>query len=736
MNISGTIKNIIFKNLETGYTVVEIESLGKNLICTGKFPVVGVGEDLSLEGEYKLNPRYGEQFDATKVEIKKPTSAVAIQRYLGSGLISGVGEATSRNIVEMFGEKTLEIIDTNPLELEKVRGISKRKAMEIGAAYKDIKKMQEAVIFLQSYDITIGLSVKIYEQYKHRTIEVLQTNPYKLIEDIDGVGFKTADKIASKLGISATSEFRIRAGIIYVLSELAENQGSTVVLLRDLVAGTCGILGFGEDMLSEVEGQVVILILEGFIKKIDYNGEEAICTTKNYIMEKQIASKLLMLIESAPKYDLDVQQLLSEYQTVNNITLHSEQKKAIECSVNNGMSVITGGPGTGKTTIIKGLLYIFNSLHKKTMLLAPTGRASKRLEEQTGESASTIHRALEMGYAKGRLAFNRNEHNPLDVDVIIIDEVSMIDVFVMHSLVKAISAGTKLIFVGDKDQLPSVGAGNVLADILASDVVPFVMLNQIFRQSENSQIIVNAHKINNSEMPDLSIKSDDFFYSSKYEPAVVIEEIVEMVASRIPKYKNISPTDIQVIAPMKSGLAGVDNINTRLQNKLNPDVGKPQLEVGKRIFRVGDKVMQTSNNYELEWVKTEGLITSFGQGVFNGDIGYIDEINTVSSTMYITFEDGRRAGYSLVEIEDLSLAYAITIHKSQGSEFPVVIIPILAGNPKLYNKNLLYTAVTRAKKMVVLIGKSGNIYYMINNKYSTDRKTMLKTFLQNNLLSF
>lgn len=736
MKISGTVKSIIFKNLENSYAVIELETSGKSTICTGKFPVVGIGEVLELDGEYKINTRYGEQFDAKTINIKKPTSTEAIQKYLGSGLISGVGEATSRNIVNMFGEKTLEIIDTNPLELEKVRGISKRKAIEIGNAYKDIKKMQEAVIFLQAYDITIGLSVKIYEQYKHKTIEILQSNPYKLIEDIDGIGFKTADKIAAKLGISATSAFRIRAGIIYILSELAENQGSTVVLLKDLLAGTCGILEYGEDMLSEVETHVTNLIIEGLIKKVEFNNEEAVCTTRNYTMEKQTANKLLMLIESAPQYQLNINSLIESYQKVNNITLHKSQIKAIECGVNNGISVITGGPGTGKTTIIKGLLYVFNSLNKQTMLMAPTGRASKRLEEQTGNPASTIHRALEMGYAKGKLGFNKNEHNTLDADVIIIDEVSMLDTFLTYSLLKATKLGTKIIFVGDKDQLPSVGAGNVLADILASDVVPFVMLSQIFRQGEDSQIIVNAHKINNGEMPNLTEKSSDFFYSAKFEPAVVLEEIVDMVAARIPNYKNISWKDVQVIAPMKSGLAGVDNINLKLQDKLNPKQSKPQLEVGKRVFRLGDKVMQTSNNYELEWVKTEGEMVTYGQGVFNGDIGYIDEINTVASTMYVTFDDGRRAGYSLVELEDLSLAYAITIHKSQGSEFPVVIIPILAGNPKLYNKNLLYTAVTRAKQMVVLIGKSGNIYYMINNKYSAERKTLLKDFLQNGVMSF
>ena len=734
MKIFGAVKSIIYRNNDNGYSVVEIDYLGKSVICTGKFPIIGESEILELEGEYKLNTRYGEQFETTFVNIKKPTSKEAIQKYLASGLISGVGEATSRNIVNMFGEKTLEIIDKEPLSLEQVKGISKRKALEIGAAYKDIKKMQEAVIFLQAYDVTIGLAVKIYEVYKNKTIEVLQKNPYKLIEDIDGVGFKTADKIAAKLGIDSTSEFRIRAGIIYVMSELAENQGSTVVILKDLLSGTCGVLGFNEEMIGEVESQVTNLFIEGYLKKVDYNGEEAVCTSKNYNMEKQIATKLTMLIESAPNYNLDVKNLIEEYEKLNNIKLHEVQKKAVECGINNGVSIITGGPGTGKTTIVKCLIYIFESLNKKTMLLAPTGRASKRLEEQTERPSSTIHRALEMGNVKGRLAFNKNEHNPLETDVIIIDEVSMLDAFVTYSLFKAIQLGTKVIFVGDKDQLPSVGAGNILADMLASDMINYVCLTQIFRQGENSQIVVNAHKINNGEMPNLSQKSEDFFYSNKFEPFEVCKDIVNMVAERIPAYKNISSKDIQVIAPMKSGVAGVDNLNLELQNKLNPkSPEKVELTVGKKTFRVGDKVMQTANNYDQEWIKVENGVTVFGQGVFNGDMGYIDEINTISSTMYITFDDGRRAGYSLVEIDDLSLAYAITIHKSQGSEFPVVIIPILAGNPKLYNKNLLYTAVTRAKKMVVLIGKSGNIFYMINNKYSVIRRTLLKQFLQNNL---
>lgn len=730
MKISGTVKQVIYKNADNGYTVLELDSSGRGVVCTGKFPIVGTGEELELEGEYKNNPRYGQQFVASHIDIKKPTEAAAIQKYLASGLISGVGEATSRNIVNTFGEKTLEVIDCNPLELAKIRGISKRKALEIGAAYKDIKKMQDAVIFLQNYDISVSLSVKIYEAYKNKTIDIMQANPYKLIEDIDGVGFKTADRIAGKLGIEPTSEYRIRAGVLYVMSILAEQQGSTVVMLADLVGGACGVLGFGEDMLGDVEGQVTNLILEGLLKKVNYQDGEAVVTTKNYTMEKSIATKLQMLIATSEQTGTNVDGLIDHYTQVAGINLHHSQRQAIKTSAANGVSIITGGPGTGKTTIIKGLLYIFSGLGKKTMLMAPTGRAAKRLEEQTGESAATCHRALEMRYEKGRLGFARNDRNPLTCDVVIIDEVSMLDVFLTYSLLRAIPLGTKVIFVGDKDQLPSVGSGNVLADMLASEVIPITYLTQIFRQGEGSKIIENSHKINDGQMPDLAAKSNDFFYCSKYEPAAVLTEIVDMVTTRIPNFKGVSPRDIQVIAPMKSGIAGVENINLSLQNALNPAAaGKPELMVGKKLFRLGDKVMQTSNNYEQEWVKEDGGVLTHGQGVFNGDIGYIDEINAVASTMYVTFDDGRRAGYSLVEIDDLTLAYAITIHKSQGSEFKVVIIPILAGNPVLYNKNLLYTAVTRARDMVVLIGKSGNIFYMIKNVYSVQRKTLLGQFL-------
>lgn len=732
MKISGTIKQVIFKNSDNGYTVLELLCEGRSIICTGKFPVVGESEELELEGEYKLNNRYGQQFCATNIKIKPPTSAQAIEKYLASGLISGVGAATSRNIVNMFGENTLAVIDANPLELEKVRGISKRKALEIGAAYKDIKKMQDAVIFLQNYDISISLSVKIYETYKLKTIEVMQSNPYKLIEDIDGVGFKTADRIAEKLGIEPTSSFRIRAGIVYVLSQLAERQGSTVVMLADLISGACGVLGYGEDMLGEVEAVVTDLILQGVLKKVNYQDGEAICTLKNYNMEKQLATKLNMLISSAEGSNINVDELIDHYTQVSGINLHPGQRKAIGTSATSGVSIITGGPGTGKTTIIKGLLYIFDSLGKKTMLLAPTGRAAKRLEEQTGQAASTCHRALEMGYINGKLGFNRNEHNPLNADVVIIDEVSMLDVFLTYSLARAISLGTKIIFVGDKDQLPSVGAGNVLADLIASDIIPCTYLTQIFRQGEGSKIIENSHLINSGQMPDLGAKSNDFFYSSKYQPQEVLQEIVQLVCTRIPNYAGLKPTEVQVIAPTKVGLAGVENINLSLQQVLNPaSESKPELTVNKKTFRLGDKVMQTANNYDLEWLKEEGGVLVPGQGVFNGDIGYIDQINPVANTLYVTFDDGRRAGYSLVEVDDLVLAYAITIHKSQGSEFDAVIVPILAGNPVLYNKNLLYTAVTRAKKMVVLIGKSTNIYYMIKNNYSVARKTLLKDFLTN-----
>ena len=736
MKLIGTIESVVYRNSENGYTVLDVFSRGEMITVSGKFPIVGIGEVLELEGEFKFNARYGEQFVAESIRVDKPNDKTSIQKYLSCGLISGVGEVTARNIVNRFGEDTLKVIDEEPEKLAEVRGISIKKANEIHAAYQDIKTMQDAVMFLQKYDISINMAVKIFNKYKHKTEEVLQQNPYKLIEDIEGIGFKTADKIAMKMGVGFDSDIRIRAGVLFALGEIAEKQGSTVAYLEELKNTAIGVLELDGSYIDNVESAIVDLEITGAIKKVTHEEKEALAIAKYYSMEDYISKKLINLCVNADVAKLGTEKEVEQYEILNNIKLHENQKEAILAGTSEGVVVITGGPGTGKTTIIKGILKILKNAQLKCMLMAPTGRAAKRMEEQTGEQASTIHRALEANFAKGGRGFVRNENNPLEADAIIIDEVSMLDVFLMSSLLKAVNFGTRVILVGDKDQLPSVGAGNVLADIIASDVFKVVELTQIFRQSEDSMIAQNAHKINNSEMPDLKIKSSDFFYSSTHEPQAVANEIVSLITERMPKYfSDLKSEDIQVIAPMKAGIAGVDNLNVLIQEKLNPEKGgKKQIELQKRIFRVGDRVMQIVNNYDREWEKyTSFGYATYGSGVFNGDMGYIDDIYTEINEVFVTFDDGRRACYSYAELEEIVLSYAITIHKSQGSEFPAVIIPIMGGSPLLMNKNLLYTAVTRAKKMVVLIGKSTNIFYMVNNKFSATRNTMLKSMLQKNV---
>ncbi len=739
MKITGTIESIIYKNSENGYTVLELFADGKIVTVSGKFPIVGIGENLELEGEYKINPKYGEQFVCESVKVCNPTDVLAIEKYLSCGLISGVGEITARNIVKKFGEKTLEIIENEPYKLSEIKGISIKKANEIHNTYEDIKKMQEAVMFLQKYDISINMAVKIYNKYKQKTEEFLQSNPYRLIEDIEGIGFKTADKIAMKLGVAFDSELRIKAGVLFALGEIAEKHGSTIAYAEELKFLALDVLGLSGQDEDKIDDAIIDLQITGSIKKVTHDEKEALAITKYHSMENYIAQKLINLTLNSQVQQLGSQLEIEQYEKLNNIQLHENQKEAILAGASEGVVVITGGPGTGKTTIIKAILKIFKNAQLKCMLMAPTGRAAKRMEEQTGEQASTIHRALEANFARNGRGFARDESNPLDADVIIVDEVSMLDVFLMHSLLKAVKFGTRLVLVGDKDQLPSVGAGNILADIIASDVFKVVQLTQIFRQSEDSMIAYNAHKINNSQMPDLKKKSSDFFYSSTSEPNAVANEIVSLICDRMPKYfKDITSDDIQVIAPMKAGASGVDNLNILIQDKLNPkQPGKKELTLQKRIFRVGDKVMQIVNNYDREWEKYNKFgYPTYGSGVFNGDMGYIDDIYTEINEVYVTFDDGRRACYSYAELEEIVLAYAITIHKSQGSEFPVVIIPIMGGSPLLMNKNLLYTAVTRAKRMVVLIGKSSNIFYMVSNQSSAVRNTLLKQMLENSVNIF
>lgn len=727
MKIVGSIESIIYRNNETGYSIVKVVlDSGKTMTATGKFPIVGEGEEVEMEGLVKLHPKYGEQLTVTHISLKKPTTEAQIEKYLCSGLISGVGPVTANNIVKMFGEDTLNVIENNPMQLSKVRGVSAEKAMSIASRYNEIKKLQNAVIFLQNYDVTVNMAVKIYEKYKSSTEAILSKNPYKLVEDIDGIGFRTADKIAMRMGVEADSAFRMRAAIIYVLGEIAEKTGSTLVLSEDLLNEVCVLLGINKDNKREAYEQVLAnLIIDGYVKEYIEDKEEYLSLNKFYKLEKNIASKIAKLLSFTNHQELDISYHLEMYEKHANIKLHESQKEAINSAINNNIVVITGGPGTGKTTIIRAINNILKTIGHKTLLLAPTGRASKRLSEATGDEAKTIHRALDINFKGKEFESAFNPETELECDAIIVDECSMIDSYVMSNLMNAVSVGMRLILVGDKDQLPSVGAGNILDDLINLNLIPVVKLSQIFRQASESQIVTNAHKINNGEELDIT-KSGDFFIMNKETNDENLELIVDLVSNRLPKFLKIEASQIQVLAPMKAGTLGVENLNNNIQEKLNPKtINTTETKLSDKLFRTGDRVMQTVNNYDKEWIRGIEL----GTGVFNGDIGYIETIIEGSGETVVLFEDGRRCHYTVADLDELILSYAITIHKSQGSEFDAVVIPVVAGNPIMLTRNLLYTAVTRAKKLVVLVGGMNNISNMIRNNFSVKRKTLLKQLI-------
>lgn len=731
--LKGTVEEIIYRNNENNYTVVALDCNGEYITAVGKFPQINHGETVELVGNFSAHSKYGEQFNATQVKVMQPTSREGIIKYLSSGLIKGVGIITAMAIVEKFGESTLDVIEFNPDRLVEVRGISERKAVEIAKAFYDIKKMQNAVLFLQSYNITTNMAVKIYNTYGAQTETVLKHNPYKLIEDIDGVGFFTADKIAQKMGIPAISEFRFRAGVLHVLKENSDKNGNTFIFKEALFDELNKLLDLNmiehKELMEEVLSK---LIIDSIIKLLEHDEKEIVVLTKLYNIEKIVAHSLNQFNFYKENTNLNVDKEISYFERQNGITMHDMQKEAVRVSVNSGVSVITGGPGTGKTTIIKCVLQIYNNMNKTVKLLAPTGRAAKRLSESTDTEASTIHRALEVDFTNQNL-FYYNNNNKLPYDVVVIDEVSMVDVQLFYYLIRALKKGVNIVLVGDKDQLPSVGAGNVLSDILQSEVINTVQLTQIYRQSENSLIITNAHLINSGKLPIFDNKSKDFFFYEQDNAESILRNVIEMQFERIPKFLNIDNSRIQILAPMKAGVSGVDNLNKELQNKNNPQsFNKPEIETERTVFRKGDRVMQISNNYEREWVK--GF--ERGSGVFNGDIGIVSDINSHALELTVLFEDGRSVKYNKSDIAELVLSYAITIHKSQGSEFDVVIIPIVGGPPMLLTKNLLYTAVTRAKKMVVLIGSKANIRRMVKNNYTTTRYTLLKSLLLESFNSY
>lgn len=734
MVIKGNVTSIIFQNKDNGYTVAKIDSNGEKITLVGKLPSLFEGQNITAQGHFMTNSKWGEQFSVDSYEIEKPTSKESIVRYLSSGLISGVGPVTAQKIVDKFGTDTLDIIEFNPLKLTSISGVSAKKAAEINQAFLNLRRMQDTVMFLQEYNISVNMAVKIFNIYGDDTKDIIKSNPYKLVEDIRGIGFKSADKIAFNLGIEKNSEFRIRAGLVYVLNETSEKSGNTYLPKEELTESLSKLLEISvEDLKDSIDTILVNLTFEGFVKEMVINETPCVMLAQYYLLEQHIANKLLVLASNdLPVMDIDEE--ITHFEQINNVVLHEDQKNAVKRAINSGASVITGGPGTGKTTIIKCILNILKNHRQSVTLLAPTGRAAKRMSESCGEDASTIHRGLMLDFGHGRIdsyheRFVYNERNPLPSDVVIVDEVSMVDVQLMYNLISAIRPNARLILVGDKNQLPSVGAGNVLSDIIESGVIPVSSLTKIYRQAEKSLIILNAHAINNGQMPKIDNTSRDFFFEKCHDSSEVLRKVLDLQSSRIPRFLGLDPQKIQVLAPMKAGVCGVDNINNQIQNIINPkQQDKNEVVVGDVTFREGDKVMQIQNNYNLEWKRFVDHRIEYGEAVFNGDIGFISNVSQAGS-VEVTFEDGRIAVYQKTDLPQLSLSYAITIHKSQGSEFDVVIMPVIGGASSILTRNLLYTGVTRAKKMVVLVGQYFHLKMMVDNDYTATRYSALKLFL-------
>jgi len=758
--VTGYVEKIKYRNDENGYSVLSVTDGKEEYVLVGTFPYITEGERIEATGRMVEHSIYGEQLAVESYEIKPPEDTLAIERYLGSGAIKGIGAALAKRIVKKFKADTFRIMEEEPERLSEVKGISERMAMEISVQVEEKRDMRQAMLFLQQYGITMNLAVKIYQHYGQRMYSVIQENPYQLADDIQGVGFKIADEIAAKVGIFTDSDYRIKSGLFYALLQAVGN-GHTYLPQEELFASASELLkveaGFMEKHLMDLQMEKKLIVKEK-------DGRHIIYPAQFYYMELNTARMLhdLNIRDTVPEEK--IRKRLAEILEGSQMELDSLQEQAVIEAVNNGLLIVTGGPGTGKTTTINTIIRYFEREEMEILLAAPTGRAAKRMTEATGYEARTIHRLLELtgipvldsgrpgssgagiagagtggvgiggtgGGTGSRLEgmhFERNEQNPLDADVIIIDEMSMVDISLMHSLLKAVNVGTRLILVGDVNQLPSVGPGNVLRDVIESGKFPVVKLTKIFRQAAQSDIVVNAHKINAGEYVPLNKRSRDFLFIRRENPGDIIKDMMVLVRDKLPGYVGAETSEIQIMTPMRKGALGVEQLNKVLQEKFNPPApGKPEKEAGGTIFRTGDKVMQIKNNYQLVWEirNRYGIPVEKGEGVFNGDMGIIREVNTFTETLEVEFDERRIVEYSYKQLEELELAYAITIHKSQGSEYPAVVIPIHSCPRMLMTRNLIYTAVTRAKKCVCLVGIPEMFQHMVDNEVEQKRYSGLK----------
>lgn len=730
--VTGYIDHVIFRNEDNGYTVMVLKGMEeeRELTCVGTFPAITQGAAIEASGNYTTHPVYGKQFQIASYVEKMPEDALAMERYLGSGAIKGIGAALAARIVRRFGDDTMRIVEEEPERLAEIKGISEKKAMEIAEQMTEKADMRRAMIFLQKYGISLNLGAKIYQKYGQTVYGVLQENPYRLAEDISGVGFRIADEIASRIGIHTDSDYRIRSGMLYTLLQ-ASGEGHIYLPKEELFSRASGLLGVDS---SYMEKHLMDMVVDRKLILKETEDGAVVYPTRYYYLELNSARMLCELNILCPEDEEMMEKRINRIEKETGTRLDEMQKQAVAAAASHGLFILTGGPGTGKTTTINAIIRYFEEEGAELRLAAPTGRAAKRMTEATGYEAQTIHRLLELNgmpeeEQEGRAVhFDRNSENPLEADVIIIDEMSMVDIALMHSLLLAVTAGTRLILVGDENQLPSVGPGNVLRDIIRSGCFPVVELKKIFRQASESDIVVNAHKINRGEQVTINNKSRDFFFLKRYDADIIIRVVIALIQEKLPRYVDAKPYEIQVLTPMRKGLLGVERLNQILQRYLNPpDEKKKEKEIGQCLFREGDKVMQVKNNYQLEWeiLGRYKIPVDKGVGVFNGDTGIMTEINEFAETATVEFEDGRQAEYSFKQLEELELAYAVTIHKSQGSEYPAVILPILSGPRMLMNRNLLYTAVTRARKCVTVVGSETTFAEMIRNEKQQQRYSSL-----------